>query len=171
MVQAPGGAAPLALLALLAGCAGYDGRGLVPGQSTLAEVDGLMGPAADKRVRGAETHYYYPRLPAGGQTYVARIGADGRLLGIEQRLTEANIKTLERDTTRADEVSALFGPPWRKDRFANLEREVWTYPVHASPIPKHLYVQFSADGVLREVYYLDDPAYDQTDGGLLRRRR
>ena len=55
-----------ALLLALSGCAGYDGRGLVPGQSTSSEVDKLMGPAQDKRAGpNGETVLWYPRLPAG----------------------------------------------------------------------------------------------------------
>jgi hypothetical protein len=146
-------------LAALTGCASYSGSTLTPGVSTAGEVDALMGPAADRRVVADETHYYYPRHPYGGHAYVARIGADGRLIDIEQRLTEDSLKKLVRDVTRAPEVGELFGPPWLAERYANLEREIWTYPMHASPIPKHLYVQFSADGVLREVYYMDDPRY------------
>ena len=34
-------------LALLAGCAGYSGRGLVPGQSTAADLQAVMGAPAE----------------------------------------------------------------------------------------------------------------------------
>ena len=82
----------LVLLLLVAGCASFTGRGLVPGQSTVADVENTMGPAADKRPgANGETVYYYPRLPWGYESYAARIGADGRLVRIEQRLTEENI--------------------------------------------------------------------------------
>ena len=35
---------------LLGGCASYDGRGLIPGRSTQAEVEALMGLPAERRV-------------------------------------------------------------------------------------------------------------------------
>src|SRR5688572_29905307 len=74
------GWAAAALLGLSA-CAGYDGRGLVPGQSTSAEVDQLMGPAKDKRAASnGETVLWYPRLPSGRVSYAARIGKDDRLI-------------------------------------------------------------------------------------------
>ena len=67
----------------------------MPGQSSAAQVEALMGPAADKRASaGGETAYYYPRLPWGYATYVARIGADGRLVALEQRLTVENTEKL-----------------------------------------------------------------------------
>ncbi len=42
----------LALAALVVGCA-TEGSGLVPGQSTAADVEARMGPAAEKRRRPA----------------------------------------------------------------------------------------------------------------------
>ena len=143
---------------MVAGCAGYSGRGLVPHQSTAEEVEALMGPSADRR-RGqnGETVRYYPRLPYGRVTYAARIGSDGKLIAIEQRLTEENITKLVRGQTRADDVRDLLGPPYRVDQFARMEREIWTYPMQGYPNRKVLYAQFSPDGVLREAYYMDDP--------------
>ena len=76
---------------LLTACASFDGRGLVPGQSTAADVEASMGRAAQKRpAAGGETVYYYPQLPWGYATDGARIGADGRLVAVEQRLTLEN---------------------------------------------------------------------------------
>jgi hypothetical protein len=39
-----------ALVALASGCASFDGRGLVPGKSTQAKVEALMGVPAQRRV-------------------------------------------------------------------------------------------------------------------------
>jgi len=61
---------------VLAGCASFDGRGLAPG-TPAAEVERVMGPAADKRVHDGETWFYFPRQPYGQATYVARIDRDG----------------------------------------------------------------------------------------------
>jgi len=56
----------LALAAVAAGCATYDGRGLVRGQSTAAEVHAAMGKPAEQRPgANGETVYYYPQLPWG----------------------------------------------------------------------------------------------------------
>src|SRR5919108_2708323 len=93
----------LAAALLAAGCASYDGRGLVPGQSSLSDVEKKMGRPADKRAGpGGETVYYFPRLPWGYATYAARIGPDGRLVALEQRLTEENIKMLKPGATRGE---------------------------------------------------------------------
>lgn len=144
--------------ALLAACAGFDGRGLVPGQSTAADVEALMGEPADvQKEANGETVLWYPRLRYGRQNYAARIGPDGKLLAIEQRLTEENIAKLVRGQSQAGNVRELLGPPHRADPFPRMEREIWTYYLRGSPNWKVLYVQLSADGVVREVYYMDDP--------------
>jgi hypothetical protein len=150
--------AAFVLMLALTGCAGYSGSGLVAGQSTADEVEALMGPAAETRQNPAgETVRYYSRLPYGRQTYAARIGLDGKLLALEQRLTDANVGKIRPGTSRAEEVRELIGPPYRVETFGNLEREIWSYKMFSGFSPKDLYVQLSRDGVVREVILLDDP--------------
>ena len=51
-----------ALAALVAGCASFDGRGLVPGRSTQAEVESLMGaPVQRLALPDGETSLYFSR--------------------------------------------------------------------------------------------------------------
>src|SRR3954447_10363724 len=99
------------LAVLLAGCASYDGRGLVPGQSMQSDVEASMGAPADVReMPNGETVLWYPRMPYGSGSYAARIGTDGRLLAIEQRITEQNIARIVPGKTTADEVLDIVGP-------------------------------------------------------------
>lgn len=157
--------AAAALALLVAGCASFDGRGLQPGQSGVADVERVMGAPADKRQVSGETWLYYPRQPFGRKAFVARVGADGRLVGVEQRLTDANVAKITPQQTRNDDVRTLLGPPYMATRFASLDREVWQYHMrhYGDPgVPVVLYVQFSPDGVAREVYLLDDTAHPNT---------
>jgi hypothetical protein len=157
--------AALALsLLLLAGCASFDGRGLAPGQSTLADVERVMGPAAEKRQVGNETWYYYPRQPFGRKTFVARVAPDNRLVAIEQRLTDENVARVVVNTTRAEQVRDLFGPPWTAGHYARLDRNIWTWHMRrfGDPgIPVQLNVQMSPDGVVREVVVIDESDSDR----------
>jgi len=155
----------LAVMAALAGCAGYSGGGLVPGQATADEVDAVMGRAAESRAGAdGETVRYYPRQPNGRQTYAARFGPDGKLRSIEQRLTAANLARLTPGVSRAADVRDLFGPPYRINTFERLAREVWTYKMYGDgTLPKDLYVQMSGDGVVREVMLIDDPEFDSKE--------
>ena len=151
-----------ALLAipLLAGCAGFSGRGLVPGQSSAQDVEALMGPVTEVRgLPGGGSLRYYSREPYGREIYVARIGADGKLRGIEQRLDWVNVHAV-REGMRAEEVRERLGPPFEVTRWPRQQRDVWEYPYrHAVRERRVLFVQFSYDGVVREVIERHD--YDR----------
>jgi outer membrane protein assembly factor BamE (lipoprotein component of BamABCDE complex) len=153
----------LGLALALAACATFDGGGLTSGQSTAADVERVMGAPAEKRQAGGETWYYYPRQPFGRMTFVARVAPDGRLVALEQRLTDENVARIVPNTTRAEQVRDLFGPPYAASHFARLDRNVWTWHMRrfGDPgIPVQLNVQMSPDGVVREVYILDESDSD-----------
>lgn len=144
--------------ALVAGCASFDGRGLVPGKSTATEVEALMGPPDETlREPNGDRVLYFSRQPMGLQIFAARIAPDGVLRGIEQRLTEENLRKLVVGVTTAPETRALLGPPWRTGHNARRQREIWDYRMYNLVQVEHtLSVQFSSDGLVREVLLLRD---------------
>jgi len=151
--------------ALLSGCASYSGSSLVAGKSTAAGVEARMGKPAERLEKpGGGSVLYYPRGPAGRETYAVSIGADGRVQSVEQRLTDANIAKLMRGTTTAKEVRELFGPPPTTTRLPRLERDVWEYPMDNIAMPYLLLVQFSGDGIVREVFKMKDYAAEPPSG-------
>jgi len=156
---------------LLAGCAAYTGRGLVPGQSTEADVLAVMGKPTerDPAPKPGETVLWYSRLPYGRENWAAVIGPDGRLVSLEQRLTVENLDNLHRNQTTAAQVRELFGPPNKVSEFPRMNREIWTYQMPATEEWKVLLVQFSPDHVLREYYYMDDPEIPRLPAGTFRR--
>jgi hypothetical protein len=144
---------------MLAACASFDGRSLVPGQSTALDVERAMGSPGEKRQVGGETWYYYPRQPYGRQTFVARLTAEGRLIAVEPRLNPETLAKIVPNTTRGEQVRDLLGPPWQTTRIARLERDVWTWSIERwgkSGFPAQLHVQMSPDGVVLEVFILED---------------
>jgi outer membrane protein assembly factor BamE (lipoprotein component of BamABCDE complex) len=147
----------LLVVLMLAGCASFDGRTLRPGQSTAGEVTGLMGvPAMELKRPNGDTWMYFPRHPFGRATYVATIGADGVLRGIEQRLNEQNIRSIGAGMRR-EEVLTLLGPPREVARLPRQQREVWEYPwTREITEMRILWVQFSDDGVVREALEMHD---------------
>jgi hypothetical protein len=156
---------PIFALAALAGCASYSGGGLQPGASA-TQVQAVMGAPAERRPGpNGETTLWYPRMPYGDGSYAARIGPDGRLISIEQRITEENIARIERGKTTTDQVHDLVGPPYRIDQYPRMDREIWTYKLQVFPFPKALFVQFSPDHVVREVYFMDDPEVPRRGSG------
>jgi hypothetical protein len=147
----------IALLAL-AGCATYTGSSLQPGVSTAADVERTMGrPVERRQAANGETLLWYPHFPFGKVSYAARIAPDGKLIGVEQRITEQNIATLQPNRTTLAQVRDLLGPPDSIVDFPRMQRETWTYPVYSRPQHKELYVQFSRDGVMREYYLVLHP--------------
>jgi len=150
-------AAPaLAVLVLAAGCAGP--QSLVPGQSTAAEVQAAMGAPTHRRERpDGETWLYYPSQPFGRKVFVARLAPDGRLRALEQRLSEEYVAKLVPNHSRKEDVLDLFGPPYEALTFPRMQRETWSWHMRQSANePVGLHVQMSADGVVREIYLLDE---------------
>jgi len=89
-----------AAAAALAGCGTGQFRVPDAGIST-AQLESAMGQAADKRVHSdGETWYYYPRQPHGLAMFVARVDRDGKVIAVEQRLTDENVAKLEKGKTR-----------------------------------------------------------------------
>jgi hypothetical protein len=153
---------PISLIAvaalLLAGCASNNGRGLVGGQSTAADVEALMGVPAEKlKAADGDTLWFYPRQPSGRQMYAARIGPDGRMRSMEQTLTEQNIRNLVPGVTTIAQAHEILGPPGRISRFERQQRDLWEYTmINNQQWDYFLDVQFSYDGIVREVMMLKD---------------
>jgi outer membrane protein assembly factor BamE (lipoprotein component of BamABCDE complex) len=71
--------------------------------------------------------------------------------------SETDLAKLSAGKTTADEVKALLGPPQRMSRFDRMDRNVWEYRRYNDPMDeKHISVQFSADGIVREVVVVKD---------------
>ena len=147
----------------LAGCAAFDGRGLVPGQATESDVVALMGaPAGRVQAANGDTILYFSRQPTGRMMYAARMAPNGVLRSIDQLLTEYNIANIVRDVSTRDQVREILGPSWRVSRLPRQQREVWEYTMfNITQWDYFLYVQFSDDGIVREVIMIKDYTKEQ----------
>ena len=144
---------------MVAACATYvDGRNLLVGTSTAADVAASMGVPAEKvALANGDTLWQYPHGPLGRETYAVRIGKDSIVKEVKQLLTEENIARIVVKKTTKDEVTALIGPPSRVTQFSTLPREVWEYATLQDLTQMMLYVQFSPDGKVGEVQMVLDP--------------
>jgi hypothetical protein len=144
-----------ALLAA-AGCATY--RDLMPARSTRANVEATLGPPAEVRARSdGETWLYYPKQPFARKVLVARVAPNGTLIAVEQRLSEEYIAKLVPNQTTREDVLVLFGQPYERLNIPRMQRDMWTwYMRQYATLPATLNVQISPDGVVREIYVLDD---------------
>lgn len=155
----------LAGAALLAGCVSWSGS-LVPGKSTAAEAERLMGrPAQRVALPNGDTALYFSRLPYGRAMFVVTVGPDGVMKSIEQRLERANIAKIVAGTWTKKEVSELFGPPGDTGRLPRQQREWWEYRFFSDHQRRVLWVQYSDDGVVREVMDMIDPEDEKNRDG------
>ncbi len=158
--------------ALFSSCASYSGAHLVAGKSTAAEVESSMGTPAEKLAEAGESVWFYTRGPAGRQTFAIRIGGDGIVRSIEQRLTMANVAKLVVDKTAAKEARALLGPPYLISYWPRLKHHFWEYKILDGENQtgensfKALTLEFSDDEVLRRTTMQDD-FYDPEGGCFL----
>lgn len=123
----------------------------------LADVQATMGAPAEQRRVGAETWLYYPDQPFGRKVYVARVAPDGKLIAVEQRLSEEYIAKLVPNRSSREDVLALFGRPFQTLKYPFMDREAWSWHMRQyGNLLFGLHVQMSPDGVVREVYILDE---------------
>lgn len=146
-----------AAVVLLAGCASFDGRGLVPGKSTEQEAVDLMGaPAQVLPLADGGKALYFSRMPEGRAVFEVRVDASGVVRSIEQKLTRQHIWEIANGTSTKDDVLRLFGPPGQRGYLSLSNREWWEYKYQDYQDLRILYVQFSNDDIVREVLDLRD---------------
>lgn len=152
--------AAAALVSSLAGCAGYAGSDLVPGSSSAQAIEASMGSPAERLARpDGSSVWYFPRGPSGRHTYAVTVGTDGVLQSIEQRLVPENVAKLQRGKITARQVRELLGPPVGITRAPFKPLNVWEYRWVNTLGRRVLWVHFSDDGILREVWDLNDDPY------------
>ena len=132
---------------LLGACASYSGTGLAPGEARLEQVEALMGPPvlrwqdADGSIQLA-----YPRGPAGFETFMVKLGPNGRLQSIANVLNERTFAGIRAGMTK-DEVLRLIGPPdySRSAYFKARDELAWEWRIRQSyGDPIHFVVLFDA---------------------------
>lgn len=118
------------LMALLLGaCASYSGHGLQPGMAGYDDVVRVMGqPAMRWQNADGSSQLAYPRGPMGVQTFMAVIGADGKLKNLENVLNTKNFAQIQPGMTK-DQVLRLLGPsePSWTAYYARRDELVWEW--------------------------------------------
>jgi outer membrane protein assembly factor BamE (lipoprotein component of BamABCDE complex) len=69
----------------------------------------------------------------------------------------ADLARLTTGKSTADQVKSVLGPPLRVTRYDRMGRDVWEYRRYNDPMDEHhIAVQFSSDGIVREVVVVKD---------------
>ncbi|MDH5220669.1 MAG: hypothetical protein OEW94_05505 [Betaproteobacteria bacterium] len=136
---------------------------LEPGRSTAQEVIAEMGkPAMEVKRPNGEQLLYFTKYPFGRTVQVATIGADGKLRGIEERLTKQNIYSIKQGM-REQEVRELLGPPRQITPNKRTKTTEWEYPwLEAAKEKRIFWVSFSAEGVVVKVLEMHDEEAEPT---------
>ena len=95
---------------LLAACASYGGSGLKPGEAGLADVLRVMGqPAMRWQDQDGSLQLSYPRGPLGFHSYMALIGPDSKLQGIDNVMDPKAFARIRAGMAK-DQVLRILGP-------------------------------------------------------------
>lgn len=148
-------------IGLLAGC--MNPRALVPGQSTEADVSARMGKPTDTSVdRNGDRLWEYATGPMGHETYLVRIGADGRVKDVTQLLTEEQLAKVVPGKTRKSEVRSLLGRPSEENLLP--VGLTWSWFFYRDGVqPGWLVVSFNPDDTVRDKIAIVETSGDSRD--------
>jgi outer membrane protein assembly factor BamE (lipoprotein component of BamABCDE complex) len=97
---------------------------LKPGVSTEQEVRQVFGNPYAVRDIGNGRGLVYPLGPEGAHTLLLKIGPDGKYVGREDLLTQANFRTVNTGMKQAD-VLKVIGPPGRTQEYRLKQETAW----------------------------------------------
>lgn len=154
----------LATLSALSACTVFTGQPLPAGASE-ADVIARLGAPTGRYPLATGHVLEYRRGPWGQETYMARIGADGRLQSYEQVLTMQKFGTIQVDHDNKEDVLQTIGAPSETGYFPRVQREVWSYPYKESGVWNSLMsVYFDNAGIVRKLENGPDPKFDPDRG-------
>ena len=143
-------------IAALAGCAGP--RAMVPGQSTIVEMRARVGTPTDIRFdRNGDELWEYATGPMGYETYLVRIGTDGKVKEVTQILTEDQMMKLVPGTMTKADARNLLGRP--SDQTFTASGMVWSWRFMKFGVqPGYLTVRFNPDNTVMDRIVILDPS-------------
>ncbi|WP_019140055.1 outer membrane protein assembly factor BamE domain-containing protein [Noviherbaspirillum massiliense] len=145
------------LAACLASCASLLAPPVQPGEAE-SEVIARLGKPTHTYKDGQERLLEYMQGPFGQMTYMARIGADGRLKSYEQVLTSQRFASIKPGEVRKEDVLKTVGAPSLIQHFSATGLEAWSYPYKEDNAwDSMMTVYFDQAGVVRKLENGPDP--------------
>lgn len=137
----------LSLAGLLTAC-GTPGS-LVPGQSSQADVRASLGtPTETRKDRNGDELWEYAGGAEGSESYLVRMGADGKVKEVTQLVTQERLMAVEPGKATKQEVRELLGRP--SEQMMTGVGETWSWRYVLNSLRGHLVVSFNRDGTVRE---------------------
>jgi hypothetical protein len=151
----------LFVLLSVAGCASLSGPPLLPGDS-IDTVKLKLGTPTASYSAGQEQLLEYANGPMGQTTWMAHIGADGRLTRLEQVLTGEKFATIKVGSARHEDVLRAVGRPAEKSFLPLRDFEVWSYRYKEAGVwNSMMHVHFDRAGVVQMMQNGPDPMYEE----------
>jgi hypothetical protein len=150
-------------LLALGGCAG-----LIRETPSIGDAEDIvqqkMGAPTSIYGAGNDRLFEYATGPMGQQTWMARIGADGRLVSYEQVLTGEKFATIQVDKATKEDVLRTIGRPAEKSYVALRDWEVWSYRYKEAGVwNSMMHVHFDKQGIVCQMLNGPDPRYEPRD--------
>jgi len=124
---------------------------------TVEEVRARQGePVAIYQLAKGQRLLYRPQP---GQVQSLDFDVSGKLVGMEQVLTEQRLGAIVAGQWRATDVQQTFGPPARRASEGE-QGSVWTYFFQSYGTHRRARIFLDAAGVVLRVDFADDPAAD-----------
>ncbi|MDR5812466.1 MULTISPECIES: hypothetical protein [unclassified Caballeronia] len=102
-------------------------KNLQPGVTTEAQIRDQMGePETERNFTDGSKRLEYPRGPAGTNTYMVDLDANGRFVSVTQVLTAANFAKVRPGMTM-DEARRLLGKPTTIAEYPLKKERVWSW--------------------------------------------
>jgi hypothetical protein len=129
--------------------------------ATEQEVVARMGAPAHRYHDGDASLLEFPGGEFGQETFMARMGPDGRLAVFEQVRTAEKFASLHLNQSDKDDVLKTVGTPSETAWLALAQREVWSYRYKESGVwNSMMHIHFDRDGVVRKIESGRDPLFE-----------
>ena len=152
----------LLAVAVLAGCASP--RSFAPG-SSIVDVRARAGTPTDIRFdRNGDELWEYATGPEGTETYLVRVGLDGKVKEVTQLLTDEQLMKIVPVTMTKADVKHLLGQP--SDQTFTGAGTVWSWRFKRGGVqPGYLTVRFNPDNtVMERIAIIDATGGRMTNG-------
>jgi len=152
----------LLVIAVLAGCASP--RSFAPG-SSIVDVRARAGTPTDIRFdRNGDELWEYATGPEGTETYLVRVGLDGKVKEVTQLLTDEQLMKIVPGTMTKADVKHLLGQP--SDQTFTGAGTVWSWRFKRGGVqPGYLTVRFNPDNtVMERIAIIDATGGRMTNG-------
>jgi hypothetical protein len=152
----------LLALVLLGGCAALRQAPDIGDPEDL--VRKKMGTPTSIYGAGNDRIFEYATGPMGQHTWMARIGADGRLASYGQVLTGEKFASIPVDRATKEDVLRTIGRPAERSFVALKDYEVWSYRYKEAGVwNSMMHVHFDRQGIVRQMLNGPDPMYEPRD--------